>query len=105
MPRLRRLTLRGALLFSKMYDGLEVTDTHNGLRVLSRHALETIRLTLPRMAYASELQYAIGRNGLTYLEEPVSVIYTEYSRGKGQHNINAVNILFDLAARRMRAVQ
>ena len=89
----------------QVYDGLEVTDTHNGLRVLSRHALETIRLTLPRMAYASELQYAIGRRGLTYLEEPVSVIYTEYSRGKGQHNINAVNILFDLAARRMRAAQ
>jgi glycosyltransferase involved in cell wall biosynthesis len=105
MPRLRRLTLRGALLFSKMYDGLQVTDTHNGLRVLSRHALESIRLTLPRMAYASELQYAIGRAGLSYLEEPVSVIYTEYSMRKGQHNINAVNILFDLAARRMRAAQ
>jgi glycosyltransferase involved in cell wall biosynthesis len=105
MPRLRRMTLRGALLFSQWYDGLEVTDTHNGLRVLSRHALESIRLTLPRMAYASELQYAISSRGLSYVEEPVSVIYTEYSRRKGQSNINAVNIVFDLAARRMRAAQ
>ena len=105
MPRMRRLTLRGALLFSKWYDGLEVTDTHNGLRVLNRRALESIRLKLPRMAYASELQSAIGRQGLSYLEEPVSVIYTEYSRSKGQHNLNAVNIIFDLAARRMRAAQ
>jgi glycosyltransferase involved in cell wall biosynthesis len=103
MPRLRRLTLRAALRFSQWYDGLRVTDTHNGLRVLSRHALESIRLTLPRMAYASELQHAIARQGLRYVEEPVSVIYTEYSRRKGQANINAVNIVFDLAARRMRA--
>jgi glycosyltransferase involved in cell wall biosynthesis len=105
MPRLRRLTLRGALLFSQWYDGLRVTDTHNGLRVLNRHALQSIRLTLPRMAYASELQHAISHRGLRYIEEPVSVIYTEYSRGKGQSNINAVNIVFDLAARRMRAAQ
>ena len=33
------------------------------------------------------------------------MIYTEYSRSKGQRNINAVNIVFDLAARRMRAAQ
>jgi glycosyltransferase involved in cell wall biosynthesis len=105
MPRLRWWTLRSALLFSQWYDGLRVTDTHNGLRVLSRHALESIRLTLPRMAYASELQHAICQRGLTYVEEPVSVIYTEYSRQKGQRNINAVNIVFDLAARRMRAAQ
>jgi polyprenyl-phospho-N-acetylgalactosaminyl synthase len=105
MPRLRRLTLRGALLFSQWYDGLRVTDTHNGLRVLNRHALRSIRLTLPRMAYASELQHAINQHGLRYVEEPVSVIYTEYSRSKGQSNFNAVNIVFDLAARRMRAAQ
>jgi polyprenyl-phospho-N-acetylgalactosaminyl synthase len=105
MPRLRRLVLRGALLFSQWYDGLRVTDTHNGLRVLNRHALQSIRLTLPRMAYASELQHAISHRGLRYVEEPVSVIYTEYSRSKGQSNINAVNIVFDLAARRMRAAQ
>src|SRR3954467_12348227 len=60
MPRLRRLTLRAALRFSQWYDGLRVTDTHNGLRVLNRHALQSIRLTLPRMAYASELQHAIS---------------------------------------------
>jgi polyprenyl-phospho-N-acetylgalactosaminyl synthase len=105
MPTLRRLTLRAALHFSHCYDGLQVTDTHNGLRVLSRHALASIRLTLPRMAYASELQHAINRHGLSYVEEPVRVIYTDYSRRKGQRNINAVNIVFDLAARRMRAAQ
>ena len=57
------------------------------------------------MAYASELLDAIVPAGLSYVEEPVTVIYTDYSRAKGQRNINAVNILFDLAVRRLRAAQ
>lgn len=105
MPAARRLTLRAALWFSRWYDGLEVTDTHNGLRVLSRRALSTFRLTLPRMAYASELQSAIARTGLSYGEVPVEVTYTDYSRGKGQSNLNAVNIVLDLVTGRLRTAR
>ena len=36
---------------------------------------------------------------------PGEVFYSEYSRAKGQRNINAVNIVFDLAARRMRVAR
>ena len=56
------------------------------------------------MAYASEFLAAIVPNGLSYVEVPTTVNYTEYSRAKGQTNLNAVNILFDLAVRRMRAI-
>ncbi|MFL6061441.1 MAG: glycosyltransferase family 2 protein [Marmoricola sp.] len=103
MPAIRRLVLKAGTGFTRWSAKLEVTDTHNGLRVLSRTALERIRLTMPRMAYASELLSAIVPNGLSYTEVPTTVNYTEYSRGKGQTNINAVNILFDLAVRRVRA--
>ena len=51
--------------------------------------------TQPRMAYASELLSAIVPAGLAYVEEPVECLSTgDYSRTKGQRNINAVNILF-----------
>lgn len=105
MPRMRRLVLRGGLWFTRMTARLNVTDTHNGLRVLSRTALSRIRLELPRMAYASELLSAIVPNDLTYSEEPVTVVYTEYSRAKGQRNSNSLNILYDLAARRIRSAR
>ncbi len=105
MPLLRELILRAAVQFTKVTSRLEVTDTHNGLRVLSRRALERIDLRMPRMAYASELLDAIVPAGLSYVEEPVTVIYTDYSRAKGQRNSNAFNILFDLAVRRLRAAQ
>jgi glycosyltransferase involved in cell wall biosynthesis len=105
MPLAREWILRAAVLFTRMTSRLEVTDTHNGLRVLSRRALERIDLQMPRMAYASELLDAIVPCGLTYVEEPTTVIYTDYSRAKGQKNSNAFNILFDLAIGRLRAVQ
>jgi glycosyltransferase involved in cell wall biosynthesis len=105
MPRVRRLVLRGGLWFTRVTARLDVTDTHNGLRVLSRTALTRIRLELPRMAYASELLGAIVPNDLSYVEEPVTVVYTEYSRSKGQRNSNSLNILYDLAARRIRSAR
>jgi len=105
MPRLRGLVLRGGLWFTRVTAKLDVTDTHNGLRVLNRTALTRIRLELPRMAYASELLGAIVPNGLTYVEEPVTVLYTDYSRAKGQRNSNSVNILYDLAVRRLRSAR
>ncbi|RNL64246.1 glycosyltransferase family 2 protein [Nocardioides marmoriginsengisoli] len=103
MPAVRRLVLKAGTGFTRWSAKLEVTDTHNGLRVLNRTALRRIRLTMPRMAYASELLSAIVPNGLSYTEVSTTVNYTEYSRAKGQTNLNAVNILFDLAVRRMRA--
>lgn len=105
MPRMRRLVLLGGLWFTKVTARLDVTDTHNGLRVLNRRAITRIRLDLPRMAYASQLLSAIVPNGLTYAEEPVTVLYSEYSRSKGQRNLNSLNILYDLAAHRIRSAR
>lgn len=105
MPWSRRLVLRAGVLFTRLTARLEVTDTHNGLRVLSRTAVSRIRLELPRMAYASELMNAIRPNHLSYIEEPVTVSYTDYSRMKGQRNSNSLNILYDLALGRIRAAR
>lgn len=104
MPVARRLVLKAGIRFTQWTAKLDVSDTHNGLRVLNRDALTKIRLTMPRMAYASEFLSAIVPSDLSYVEVPTTVNYTDYSRGKGQSNINAVNILFDLAVRRMRAI-
>jgi glycosyltransferase involved in cell wall biosynthesis len=103
MPASRRLVLRAAIRFSRIATRLPLTDTHNGLRVLSRTALRKVRLTHDRMAYATELEAAIRRHRLSWAEVPTTVVYTDYSRTKGQANSNAINILFDLATNRIRA--
>lgn len=102
MPTLRRQVLRAALLFTRLTTGLPLTDTHNGLRVMSDHAARRITITLNGMAHASEILAIIAREKFSYLEAPVSVDYTEYSSAKGQSSLNAVNILFDLFLARAR---
>ena len=101
-PWTRRLLLQAGVRFTRWSTGLMVTDTHNGLRVLSRHALSRLRLTQRGMAYASELESGIALHGLAWAEVAVTIAYTDYSRAKGQSNINALNVLYDLVSARLR---
>lgn len=102
VPAVRRIVLRAGIRFTRMTTGLPLTDTHNGLRVLGRRAVEAMNLTLADMAHASQLLGLIARHELTYVEAPVTIDYTDYSRSRGQSNLNALNIAFDLAVERMR---
>jgi hypothetical protein len=97
--------LKAAITFTRVTTGLKVTDTHNGLRVLSRAAAAKIRITHAGMAHASEILHEIARHDFRYEEIPVQIDYTEYSRAKGQSNLNAVNILHDLISARIRSVR
>lgn len=93
---LKKQVLRLATAFSNLTSGLKLTDTHNGLRVFDRHTAEVMQITMPDMAHASEILTLIKRNQLTYVEAPVTIAYTDYSKAKGQSIFNAVNIVFDL---------
>lgn len=102
VPWLRRQVLRAATWFTRATTGLALTDTHNGLRVLSRRGVEVLDLTLNGMAHASQLLSQVAAHRLSYVEVPVTIEYTEYSRARGQSNVNALNIAFDLALERLR---
>jgi glycosyltransferase involved in cell wall biosynthesis len=102
VPRSRRLVLRGAVAFTNLTTRMRLTDAHNGLRVLNRRAASHIDLRLAGMAHASEILDQIRRLKLTCREAPVSIRYTQYSRSKGQSNLNAFNIAFDVLAERVR---
>jgi glycosyltransferase involved in cell wall biosynthesis len=103
IPRARRTVLRAGVAFTRATTRLSVTDTHNGLRVLTRHAVEQIDLTLADMAHASQLLGLISRRGLSWTEAPVVIDYADESRRRGQSNVNALNIVFDLALERLRS--
>jgi glycosyltransferase involved in cell wall biosynthesis len=92
----KRVVLKLGVVFERMSSGVRLTDAHNGLRALNRHAAESIAITQNRMAHASEIVAEIGRNDLRWAEAPVHVVYTEYSRSKGQSVWNSINILSDL---------
>jgi len=93
LPTSRRLLLRAALLFTRLVNGVNLTDTHNGLRAFSRRAAERLDITLDGMAHASELIDQIARSGFRYLEVPVEIHYTDYSLAKGQSARSAWRIV------------
>ena len=93
---LKRIVLKLAVMFETLSTGVKLTDAHNGLRALNRHAAQSISIQQNRMAHASEIVSEIGRTKLRYAEQPVHIIYTDYSRSKGQSIWNSVNILNDL---------
>lgn len=96
MPPVKKLTLRLATCFTRFTTGLKLTDTHNGFRAFSARAARVIRITQNRMAHASEILSEISRNELRYKEVPVTILYTEYSKAKGQSIFNSFNVLFEL---------
>lgn len=101
MPSMKRIILKAAVWFSNITSGVRLTDTHNGLRVIHRSAAAKMKLELPDFSHASEIVERIGQQAFSYAEVPVTIIYSEYSRSKGQSMINAVNIAFDALLRKV----
>jgi glycosyltransferase involved in cell wall biosynthesis len=101
LPWLRRWVLRAATVFTRLTTGLSLTDSHNGLRALTRRGACAIRLRQNRMAHASEIVSEIARSRLPYVEVPVTIEYTAYSLAKGQRLGDSVMILLDLFAREL----
>ena len=94
MPFIRRLFLKaGAFIFLIMY-GIKLTDSHNGFRAISRKALQKIELKTDGMEHASEIVEEIAKKKIKYKEVPVTILYTNYSKAKGQSTWNAFRIFF-----------
>jgi glycosyltransferase involved in cell wall biosynthesis len=95
------VVLKMAIAFSNATTGLNLTDTHNGLRVFNRRVAEEMQITLADMAHASEILEIIAAKKYKYIEVPVNIKYTDYSRSKGQSIVNAVNIVVDTLLRKV----
>jgi glycosyltransferase involved in cell wall biosynthesis len=95
VPVLKRIVLRTAVWLSPRSRRLKLSDAHNGLRVFNRKVADALDITMSGMGHASEFIALIDENGWRVREEPVEILYTEYSKSKGQPLVNGVNILFD----------
>ena len=93
---LKKWILKTAVWVTNKTTGLRLTDAHNGLRVIRVDAAQKLDLQQDRMAHATEIVLQLGRTKLPWEEFPVELLYTDYSRGKGQSVLNSINILVDL---------
>lgn len=96
VPFFRKLVLKTGIIVVWLFYGIKLTDVHNGFRALSRHAAEQIDITMDEMEHASEILSEIKKNGLRFVEVPVIIKYTEYSKQHGQSSLNAVKIFYKM---------
>lgn len=94
--KLKRMVLKVAAVQSRLSTGMNLTDAHNGLRAIGVETLRKIDLKQNRMAHASELVNQLAVIKPIWTEHPVEIIYTDYSKSKGQSLLNSVNILAEL---------
>lgn len=102
VPFVRLITLKGSIFVLYLFYGIKLTDAHNGFRAMSRKAAQKIKITCNRMAHASEFIEEIKRNKLRYKEVPVTILYTEHSKRKGQSSLNSFRILWQMIKNKIK---
>jgi polyprenyl-phospho-N-acetylgalactosaminyl synthase len=91
----RKALLRVGARYMRATTGLKISDPHNGLRVFRRSAAERLNITAPDFSHANQILERIRKYKLSFVEVPVNIVYSDYSKAKGQSSINFVNITFD----------
>ncbi len=96
MPAGRKMIVQAGRWINYLLTGLLLTDAHNGLRAMNRKAASVILITENRMAHATQLLTEIKKHRLKYIEIPVNILYSTYSKKKGQTAWSSFRIFFDL---------
>jgi len=81
--------------------GVNSTDSQSGLRIFSKKAIGCLHWKTSGYEFCSEMLWRAKQENLLIGEYPIKAIYTEYSKGKGQNNWNAINIIKSLVKRRI----
>jgi len=96
---------KGAIQIAKsinfLFTGQWLSDAHNGLRAFNRKAAGVLDLKENGMAHASEILFKIHEHKLKIKEVPVNILYTRYSKKKGQPVLSSVKIFFDILLNRI----
>ena len=102
VPWIKRAVLKAVVLLSPRTKKLGLSDAHNGLRAFNRKVADEMNIRMNGMSHASEIVAMMDTHDWRVAEEPVDILYTDYSMSKGQSLVNGVNILADgLVARRL----
>ncbi|WJY67173.1 glycosyltransferase family 2 protein [Corynebacterium auris] len=102
VPWIKRVVLKTVVFLSPRTRRLGLSDAHNGLRAFNKKVADEMNIRMNGMSHASEIVAMIDDRNWRVSEEPVDILYTEYSMSKGQSLINGINILADgFVARRL----
>lgn len=103
IPLDRKIIIVGSNLLTWWLFGVRTSDSLSGFRAFNRQAIEQIQLRTDRMEVSNEFFFEMKRNRLRLSEVPIRVIYSDYSRRKGQKNSNIFDVTMNLLLRLLRS--
>ncbi len=92
MPWYRKVGNGGMNLFTYLVFGKWCSDSQSGMRAFSKKALEKMTLYSSGYEISTEIIGEVKRNKLKMKEVAIPAQYSDYSLGKGQINLNFINI-------------
>ena len=96
VPFSKKIILKLAKIFERIFYKIYLSDAHNGLRVLNKKACKILSdLDSSGMAHATEIAYKLFKNKLSIAEYPCKIKYKK-NKNKGQNILNSFNILSEL---------
>ncbi len=101
MSKTKVLGNKGLSIITNILFGVKSTDSQSGLRIFSKKALDSLKWKSSGYEFCSEMLWRAKQCGLKIDEYPITAIYTEYSKSKGQNNWNSINIIKSLLYRRV----
>lgn len=101
IPFVRKMILTISKFVTKLFYGTQVTDPHNGFRILSVDAIQRFNLTADGMHYANEINEQIKLHKIHYEEVPVHIRYTAYSLAKWQKNSNSIKLAIEMIYKKL----
>jgi UDP-N-acetylglucosamine---dolichyl-phosphate N-acetylglucosaminyltransferase len=102
MPLDRKIINFLSSLVTYFFFQIWTTDSQSGFRAFNQRALKLIKLKTQGMEVSSEFFSEIKINNLYLKEIPIKVIYSKYSKAKGQSNLNSLPIITKLFYRVFR---
>lgn len=96
MPTVKRIGNYSMNILTAILYQTWVSDSQTGMRAYNKKALSAMNLNSIGYEICSEIVGEIRKNKFKYAEVPIEVIYTDYSRKKGQNILNSINIFTKL---------
>lgn len=96
VSRSRSFALNMGRYINYFMSGILLSDSFNGLRLLSKNAARKIKITENRMAHPVEMLMLTAAQKLKYAEYPVAIHYSDYSKSKGLKNKDGIKILVEI---------
>lgn len=96
LPSIKKFVLSIVILFTNILSKINLSDAHNGLKAIKKDVLKKIDISIDKYGFESQIIHQVSKKKLSYKEMPTNIIYTSYSKNKGQKLINGLLILEDL---------